>query len=91
MSFKLDCSIFFKTFTAVLKRTGVNDGEVNWQDYYYGDYLLRVGKITQEEYNEKMQIAKNIVEKFNTSRKFRHKFKMRSEVEDFDLEHKTID
>ena len=91
LSFKMDIKIFFKTFTEVLKRTGVNNGETNWQDYYYGDYLLRVGKITQEEYNQKMQKAKRIVENFNGSRKFREKYKMNSEVEDFDLEEKTID
>ena len=52
----------FKTIETVVKRTGVNSGETNWQDYYYGDYLLRVGKITQEEYNENMVEA---LRKFN--------------------------
>ena len=90
MSFKLDCKIFFKTFTEVLKQTGVNSGETNWQDYYYGDYLLRVGKITQAEYDEKMQIAKNIVNNF-CSKKLRKKLILKQEAEDLDLEHKIID
>ena len=91
LSFGMDVKIFFKTFTAVLKQTGVNTGETNWQDYYYGDYLLRVGKITQAEYDEKMQIAKNVVNNFCASKKVRKAFVTRQEVEDLDLEHKTID
>ena len=96
MSLGLDTKIFFKTFTEVLKRTGVNSGETNFQDYYYGDYLLRVGKITQEEYNQKMSQAKRIVDKFVSSRKFRKCYTMLRKKsleleEDFDLEHKIID
>ena len=94
MSLGLDTKIFFKTFSEVLKRTGVNSGETNYQDYYYGDYLLRVGKISQEEYDQKMQRAKRIVDKFVASRKFRKVFTMvkrKQEEEEFDLEHKLID
>ncbi len=93
MSFKLDAKIFFKTFSAVFKQTGVNTGETNWQDYYYGDYLLRVGKISQEEYNEKMAKAKRIVGEFNASRSFRKHFVMRKTrtLEDLDFEQDLID
>ena len=96
MSLGLDTKIFFKTFTEVLKRTGVNSGETNFQDYYYGDYLLRVGKITQEEYNQKMNQAKRIVDKFVSSRKFRKCYmmmrnKIQQSEEEFDLEHKIVD
>ncbi len=91
-SLGLDAKIFFKTFEVVLKQTGVNSGETDVQDYYYGDYLLRVGKITQEEYNEKMQKAKQICDEFVASKKFRKHFAMKSDmVEDFDFEHKLID
>lgn len=91
-SLGLDTKIFFKTFEVVFKQTGVNSGETDIQDYYYGDYLLRVGKITQEEYNEKMQKAKMICDEFIASKKFRKHFAMKSDmVEDFDFEHKLID
>lgn len=91
-SLGLDTKIFFKTFEVVFKQTGVNSGETDVQDYYYGDYLLRVGKITQEEYNEKMQKAKMICDEFVASKKFRKHFAMKSDmVEDFDFEHKLID
>lgn len=93
ISFKLDAKIFFKTFTAVLKQTGVNTGETNWQDYYYGDYLLRVGKISQQEYNEKMAQAKRIVQEFNISRSFRKHFAMykTSGLEDLDFEQDLVE
>lgn len=91
MSLGLDTKIFFKTIGVVFNRSGVNSGETNWQDYYYGDYLLRVGKINQEEYNQKMKQAKQIVNNFYSSKKFRKNFSMNNEVEDFDLEHKIID
>lgn len=93
MSLGLDAKIFFKTFEAVFKRTGVNSGATDVQDYYYGDYLLRVGKITQEEYNEKMRKAKQIVKEFNSSRGFRKHFVMSNcdELEELDLEQKIID
>lgn len=93
-SLALDTKIFFKTFEVVLKRTGINDGQTDVQDYYYGDYLLRVGKISQEEYNQKMQQAKRICEEFTASRKFRKHYAMktdRAEAEEFDFEHKLSD
>ena len=91
-SLGLDTKIFFKTFAVVLKQTGVNSGETDVQDYYYGDYLLRVGKITQEEYNEKIAKAKRICEEFVASKKFRKHFAIKNEkVEDFDFEHKIVD
>ena len=92
LSFGLDVKIFFKTFIVVLKRTGANSGEVDIQDYYYGDYLLRVGKITQEEYNEKMQIAKRICNEFSKTKSHRRKPRFVSnEVEELELEEKLID
>ena len=92
MSLKLDIKIFFKTFAVVLNRKGVNSGETDVQDYYYADYLLRVGKITQEEYNEKLQLSKKIIEEFNASRRFRKHFAIKSSAEEeFDFEHKMVD
>lgn len=92
MSFKLDTKIFFKTFSAVFSKNGVNTGETDWQDYYYGDYLLRVGKISQEEYNEKIRKAKRIVQEFTVSKSFRKHFAMKSEkkLEDLELEEDII-
>ena len=78
----------------MLKKTGVNSGETNFQDYYYGDYLLRLGRISQQEYDEKMLEAKKIVDNFVSSKKFRKSFKMTTSSkaqEDFDLEHKMVD
>ena len=92
MSFKLDAKIFFKTVAEVLKRTGVNSGESNVQDYYYGDYLLRTGRITQAEYDKKMLIAKKTVQEFMQSKKKKRKFVMTpSAEEDIELEHKIIE
>lgn len=92
MSLWLDIKIFFKTFAVVLKRTGVNSGATDVQDYYYADYLLRVGKITQEEYNQKIQLSKRIIEEFNASRSFRKHFTIKASLEeDFDFEHKMVD
>ena len=92
MSLGLDIKILFKTVSVVLKRTGTNDGTQDMQDYYYADYLLRMGIITEEEYNEGILRAKRIENEFRSSRKFRKKFSLRyREVEDFDLQEKNVD
>lgn len=56
-SFFLDLKIIFLTFFKVLKRSDVaTDGMSTSMDY--GDWLLKEGKITQEEYNKKLEEIK---------------------------------
>lgn len=91
-SFSLDVKIIFKTFSAVIHKTGINDGSQDIQDYYYADYLLRIGRISQEEYNMGILKAKRIEEKFRKSRKFRKRYAIRPKAEeDFDLEEKIVE
>lgn len=94
MSFKLDVKILFKTVSVVLKRTGTNDGTQDLQDYYYADYLLRVGKINRDEYNQGITRAKHIEQEFVASKKFRKGYAMAKALEnakEYDLEEKTVD
>ena len=55
LTFWGDLKLFFGTFVAVLKggsASGANaDENVKKREYYYPDYLLKSGKITQEQYN----------------------------------------
>ncbi len=58
----MDTKIFFKTIAKVFKRADVNkNGTVS--NEFYGDMLLRTGAITQEEYDQKQQEAKEIIKK----------------------------
>jgi undecaprenyl phosphate N,N'-diacetylbacillosamine 1-phosphate transferase len=58
LTFKNDIKIMFKTILVVLKRNDIStDGMSTSEDY--GDYLLRNGEISEEEYNE---IIKQVVE-----------------------------
>lgn len=94
MSLKMDMKIIFKTISTVAKQTGVNDGTVDMRDYYYPDYLLRTGKITQGEYDRGIQKAKAIEEEFVSSRKLRKRFVLKpttEEQEDFDLQERNVD
>ena len=94
MSLKLDIKTLFQTVSVVLKKTGTNDGTQDMQDYYYADYLLRMGMISQEQYAEGINRAKRIEKEFRDSRKFRRKFNLSptyKEVEDFDLQEKNVD
>ncbi len=94
MSLKMDVQIIFKTIGTVLKHTGVNDGTTDVQDYYYPDYLLRVGRITQDEYDAGIQKAKRIEKEFISSRQFRKGFVLKpsyKEQEDFDLQERNVD
>ena len=55
-----DIAIIFKTALKVLKRSDVErEGTVS--DIDYGDWLLQKGEITQEEYDEKRQMAKELL------------------------------
>lgn len=58
----LDTKIFFKTIAKVFKHDDINkNGTVS--NEFYGDMLLRTGVITTEEYNEKQNLAKEIIKK----------------------------
>ncbi len=63
ITFLKDFKIFFKTVFKVLSRSDVaTDGMATAEDY--GDYLLREGKITREEYDEKVAQSKEIIRSF---------------------------
>lgn len=57
-----DIKIILKTVQKVFfKQEGITqEGEATAEDF--GDYLLRVGKVTQEEYDRKMQEARELLE-----------------------------
>ena len=58
-----DLAVIFGTVLKVLKRSDVErDGTVS--DIDFGDWLLQEGKITQEFYQEKQSVAKEILENF---------------------------
>ena len=63
-----DVKIFFKTFLAVFKSTGEthtnaeeDKTEVKEQEYYYADYIKRIQKISEEQYNHGIQLANDII------------------------------
>lgn len=96
LSFKQDFKIFFKTFGYVLSKKDVTKvGTVS--NEFYGDYLLRTNKISKDYYDEKLTIAKNMVECVKSKKGGKLEAKRRKNVnvltsqEDFDLEHKIID
>lgn len=59
ITFLNDTKIVFKTISKVFKREDIINEEININEDF-GDYLLRVGKITKAEYDEKIAIANNI-------------------------------
>ena len=61
VSFLGDVRIVIETVAAVFKRSGITDGE-NATALDYGDALLKAGKITREEYEQKQIEAKRIIE-----------------------------
>jgi len=65
-----DIKIIFKTFTAVFFNTGEthsnpeeNKTQVKEQEYYYADYIRRIGKITDEQYFYGIKLSEEIIEK----------------------------
>lgn len=59
-SFLYDLKIFFGTFAAVLRHDDINmEGEATALDM--GDWLLKEGKVTEEEYLEKQEEAKELI------------------------------
>lgn len=62
--FWMDIKIFFKTIGLFLKRNRSEElGTANHEFYRYGDYLLKTGKISQEEYDAGVEKAKQMTGK----------------------------
>ena len=61
VSFIGDVKILFQTVAAVFKRSGITDGE-NATALDYGDALLKAGKVTKAEYDQKQAGAKRLLE-----------------------------
>ena len=60
-----DLKIIFKTFTAVFKTSGEthssNEENKNYDhEYYYADYLLRTEQISKEQYDNGLELAKQL-------------------------------
>ena len=61
ISFFKDVWIIFQTvMKAFVKKEGITEGDMATAEDF-GDYLLRTGKITQEEYERKQQEAREIL------------------------------
>ena len=63
ISLWLDTKIFFKTIINVIKKKDIVEQDKTKQNYYFGDYLLETSQITQEEYDEKKNLAQEIIKK----------------------------
>ncbi|MBR2670481.1 MAG: sugar transferase [Solobacterium sp.] len=62
-SFLNDLKIFFGTFAAVFRHDDINmEGEATALDM--GDYLLRKGEITKEEYDQKQAEARKLLDEY---------------------------
>ncbi len=58
-----DLKIIFKTFGVLFTGSSTGGGQLDGrQDYYYSSYLLRTGKISQQQYEEGVKLADNIIE-----------------------------
>ena len=64
-----DTKIFFKTFLVLLNRKGTSSSSEMPRDYRYGDYLLRVKKISQEEYDEGQKKAALMIDEFKNKKR----------------------
>lgn len=60
ISFGRDFIIVLKTVKKVLKKEGIHAQEMATAEDY-GDYLLRTGRITAEEYAQKMALAEKLI------------------------------
>ena len=57
----LDIKIIFKTIIKVFKKVDIVEQDKTNQNYYYGDYLLERGVLTKEEYDNKQELAKQLI------------------------------
>ena len=69
MSLWLDIKIFFMTFVSVFANKGESHSNAEEdkkpekeQEYYYADYLLRIGEVTKEQYDLGLELSKQIIE-----------------------------
>ncbi len=65
ITLKEDIKIFFKTFISVFKHSGqshdnLEEDKTQTRDYYYADYLRKTGKISIEQYDYGMALAREI-------------------------------
>lgn len=61
ISLGLDIKILFKTFGAIFKKGSSAGAETSKREYYYADYLLKKGEITEEQYAEGKQLSEEII------------------------------
>jgi len=61
MSFGLDIKILFKTFGAIFKKGSSAGAETSKREYYYADYLLKKGDITEEQYKAGKELSDDII------------------------------
>ena len=72
VTFINDLKLFFGTFIAIFKggsSAGANTGasKIEKREYYYADYLLKSGKITQQQYDLGIAKAKTLKEKVSVT------------------------
>lgn len=61
ISLGLDIKIIFKTFGAIFKKGSSAGAETSKREYYYADYLLKKGDITEEQYKEGKRLSDQII------------------------------
>lgn len=61
LSLGLDIKILFKTFGAIFKKGSSAGAETSKREYYYADYLLKKGEITQQQYDEGKKLSDEII------------------------------
>ena len=68
VSFWLDLKIVFKTIVTIFTNKGESHSNAEEdkhqekeQEYYYADYLLRIGKITKEQYDAGIELSKKMI------------------------------
>lgn len=64
ITFLGDCKIILQTIASVFKSEGITAEDMATAEDY-GDYLLRTGKITKEEYEKKQEKAKLLLQSIN--------------------------
>lgn len=62
-----DVKILFETVAVVFKRSGITDGE-NATALDYGDALLKVGKVSKQQYDALQEHARNLIEEHEGKR-----------------------
>lgn len=63
VNFISDVRILFKTVAAVFNRSGITDGE-NATALDYGDALLKLGKVSKQQYDTLQEYARNLIKEY---------------------------